>query len=149
MKFELSQQLRTQADLETIILVLADQVRKVSTTMDVTDEGVIKATRIEPTIASLLRFDRTVIGVETNEDRVLLIAYGTCRPTLLFWVILIICIPTFVAWLIPIGIYVYQKGAVQSAIAATFKRVKDELEVMAPSRKDKPRHHGHTLQYEG
>ena len=132
MKFELSQQLRIQADLETIILVLADQVRKVSTTVDVTDEGVITATRIEPTIASLLRFDRTVIGVETNEDRVLLIAYGSCRPTALFWVILIMCIPTFVAWLLPIGIYVYQKGALQSAVAAVFKRVKDELEVTAP-----------------
>jgi hypothetical protein len=132
MNFELSQQLRTQADLETIILVLAEQVKKVSTTMDVTNEGVIIATRIEPTIASLLRFDRTVIVVETNEDRVLLIAEVSCRPTALFWVILIVCIPTFVAWLVPIGIYMAQKGAVQSAVAAVFKRVKDELEVMAP-----------------
>ena len=132
MKCELSQQLRTQADLESIILVLAEQVKKVSTTMDVSDEGVITATRIEPTIASLLRYDRTVIGVETNDDRVLLIAEVSCRPTALFWVILIMCIPTFVAWLLPIGIYMYQKNALQSAVAAVFKRVKDELEVMAP-----------------
>jgi len=140
MKFELSQQLRTQADLETIILILAEQVKKVSTAMDVTDEGVITATKIEPTIASLLRFDRTTINVETNEERVLLIADGNCRPTALFWVILIMCIPTFVAWLLPIGIYMYQKGALQSAIAAVFKRVKDELEVMAP-----PARIGHRL----
>jgi hypothetical protein len=132
MKFELSQQLRTQADLETIILVLAEQLKKVSTTVDLTDEGIITATRIEHTIASLLRFDRTVISVETNEDRVLLIADVSYRPTALFWVILILCIPTFVAWLVPIGIYMTQKGTLQSAIASVFKRVKDELEVMAP-----------------
>ena len=133
MKFELTQQLRTQADLETIILVLAEQVKSVSAAIDVTDEGVITATRIQPSIASLLRFDRTIISVETNEDRVLLIANGSCRPTALFWVILILCIPTFVAWLLPIGIYMYQKGVLKSAVEAMFKRVKDELEVMAPT----------------
>jgi hypothetical protein len=132
MKFGLSQQLRTEADLETIILVLAEQVKKVSTTVDLTDEGVITATKIDPTIASLLRFDKTVLSVVANEDRVLLIADGSCRPSALFWVVLIMCIPTFVAWLVPIGIYLSQKGAVQSAIAAVFKRAKDELEVMAP-----------------
>lgn len=132
MKFELSQQLRTQADLETIILVLAEQLKKVSTTVDLTDEGTITATRIDPTIASIVRFDRTVVSIAENEGRVLLVADVRCRPSALFWAILIMCIPTFVAWLVPIGIYLSQKGSVRSAIEAVFKRVKDELEVMAP-----------------
>jgi hypothetical protein len=132
MRFELSQQMRTQADIETIILVLAEQLQKVATKVQLTDEGIILATRIEPTIASIVRFDRTVISVEGDEGRYLLVADVSYRPSALFWMILILCIPTFVAWLIPIAIYLFQKEAVRSAIEAVFKRVKDEFEVTDP-----------------
>jgi hypothetical protein len=132
MKFELSQQVRTQADIVTIILALAEQLQKVSVTVDLTNEGIITATKIEASFASIVRFDRTILSVEGKEGGVLLVAEVSYRPSALFWVILIMCIPTFVAWLVPIAIYLFQKETVRSAIEAVFKRVHDEFEMIDP-----------------
>ena len=59
------------------------------------------------------------------------------RPSSAFWVILIMCIPTFVAWLVPIILYNWQKEIVRLAIGDVFERVKNEFEVIeVPSRID-------------
>jgi hypothetical protein len=45
------------------------------------------------------------------------------------------CIPTFIAWLVPIFVYNWQKEVVRLAIGAVFERVKNEFEVIeSPSR---------------
>jgi hypothetical protein len=100
-----------------------------------TDEGNLTAKRIDPSFASIVRFDRTNFIVEPKEGGFLLVAEVSCRPSSTFWVILIMCIPTFVAWLVPIFVYNWQKEIVRLAIGAVFERVKNEFEVIeAPNR---------------
>jgi H+/Cl- antiporter ClcA len=73
--------------------------------------------------------------VEPKEGGYLFVAEVTYRPSSTFWVILIMCIPTFIAWLVPIFVYNWQKEIVRQAIGDLFERVKNEFEVIeAPSR---------------
>jgi uncharacterized membrane protein len=84
---------------------------------------------------SIVRFDQTTVIVEPKEGGFLFVAEVSYRPSFTFWVILIMCIPTLVAWLVPIFFYHWQKETVRLAIGAVFERVKNEFEVIeAPSR---------------
>jgi hypothetical protein len=95
-----------------------------------TDEGNLTAKRIDPSFASIVRFDQTNFIVEPKEGGFLLVADVSYRPSSTFWVILIMCIPTFVAWLVPIFFYNWQKGIVCLATGDVFERVKNEFEVI-------------------
>jgi H+/Cl- antiporter ClcA len=135
MKFEVSEQVRTETDIATIIYALFEQLDKVSAKVRLTDEGNLTAKRIDPSLVSIVRFDQTNFIVEPKEGGFLLVAEVSYRPSSTFWVILIMCIPTFVAWLVPIFFYNWQKEIVRSAIGDVFERVKHEFEVIdAPSR---------------
>jgi hypothetical protein len=135
MKFEVSEQVRTQTDIATIIYALFEQLDKVSARVRLTDEGDLTAKRIDPSLASIVRFDQTNFLVEPKEGGFLFVAEVNYRPSSTFWVILIMCIPTFIAWLVPIFVYNWQKEIVRQAIGDLFERVKNEFEVIeAPSR---------------
>lgn len=135
MKFVVSDQVRTQADIATIIYALFEQLDKVSAKVQLTNKGELSAKRIDPTLASIVRLDQTTFIVEPKEGGFLVVAEVSYRPSSTFWVILIMCIPTFVAWLVPIFLYNWQKEIVRLAIGDVFERVKNEFEVIeAPSR---------------
>ena len=135
MKFEVSDQVRTNADIATIVYALFEQVDKVSARVRLTDEGNLTAKGIEPSFAAIVRFDQTNFIVEPKEGGFLFVAEVSYRPSSTFWVILIMCIPTFIAWLVPIFLYNWQKDVVRLAIGDVFERVKNEFEVIeAPSR---------------
>jgi len=135
MRFEVSEQVRTQTDIAAIIYALFEQLDKVSAKVRLTNEGILTAKRIDPSLASIVRFDRTNFIVEPKEGGFLLIAEVSYRPSSTFWVILIMCIPTFIAWLVPIFVYNWQKEVVRLAIGDVFERVKNEFEVIeAPDR---------------
>jgi hypothetical protein len=135
MKFVVSEQVRTRTDIETIICALFEQLAMVSAKVRLTDEGNLTAKRISPSFASIVRFDQTNFIVESKEGGFLFIAEVSYRPSSTFWVILIMCIPTFIAWLVPIFLYNWQKEVVRLAIADVFEQVKNEFEVIeAPSR---------------
>jgi hypothetical protein len=135
MRFEVSEPIRTQTDIVTISCVLFEQLAKVSARVRLTDDGSLIAKRIEPSFASIVRFDQTNFIVEPKEGGFLLVAEVSYRPSSTFWAILVMCIPTFVAWLVPIVFYNWQKEIVRLAIGDVFERVKNEFEVIeAPSR---------------
>ena len=109
MRFEVSEQIRTRADIATIIYALFEQLAKVSAKVRLTVEGYLTAKRIEPSFASIVRFDQTNFIVEPKEGGFLFVAEVSYRPSAAFWAILIMCIPSFVAWLVPIYFYDGQK----------------------------------------
>src|ERR1035441_751870 len=133
MRFEVSERVRTRADMATIICALFEQLAKVSARVRLTDEGNLTAKRIDPSFASIVRFDQTNFIVEPKEGGFLLVAEVSYRPSSTFWVILFMCIPTFVAWLVPIFLYNWQKEIVRLAIGDVFERVKNEFEVIEAS----------------
>jgi hypothetical protein len=124
-----------EGDLLMGIYALFEQLAKVSARVRLTDEGNLTAKRIDPSFASIVRFDQTTFIVEPKEGGFLFVAEVNYRPSSTFWVILIMCLPTFVAWLVPIILYNWQKEIVRLAIGDVFERVKNEFEVIeAPSR---------------
>jgi hypothetical protein len=129
MKFEVSEQVRTDEDATPIICALAEQLRKVSQEVHLSDDG-ITATRIEFSFTSFIRFDSTVVRVQPKRGGFLCVAEVNYRPAFVFWWILILCIPTLVVWLVPITFYLMQKETVRSAIKAVFERVRNEFEVL-------------------
>ena len=132
MRFEVSEQIRTNENWATIVYALWNQMRKVSAKVQVTDEGVITATRIEASFISIVRFDRTVMIVQPKEGGFFCVAEVSYIPSSAFWMILILCIPTFVAWLVPVVFYLIQKDTVRFAVQAVFERIKNEFEVIEP-----------------
>jgi len=130
MRFEVSEQIRTNEDAAPIISALAEQLRKVSGVVHLTDEGIITATRIEFSFTSFIRFDSTVVSVQPKKGGFLCVAEVNYRPAFVFWWILILCIPTLVAWLVPITFYLMQKETVRSAVQAVLERVRNEFEVI-------------------
>ena len=90
MRFEVSEQVRTRTDIATIICALFEQLAKVSARVRLTEEGNLTAKRIDPSLASIVRFDQTNFIVEPKEGGFLFVAEVSYRPSSTFWVILIV-----------------------------------------------------------
>jgi hypothetical protein len=74
------------------------------------------------------RSSSAVCSVRGNGSKGILTADVDYRPSLAFWIFLILGLFTMLGWLIPIAFYLIQKSAVRSAIEAVFRRVKAECE---------------------
>jgi hypothetical protein len=62
------------------------------------------------------------------EDGWLAVASVHYRPSVAFWIILILLLPTWIMWLLPIAFYLLQKKTVQSSIQDVFLRLKNEFQ---------------------
>ena len=126
MKFEVSERVRTTAAKKDVLAGLEQQFKKVSA--NVGREGsslVVKS--IEASFGSINRSDTTTVEVRDVEDGFLLIAYVHYRPSVAFWIILIISLFSWVFWIIPIVFYLIQKKTVQTGIQEVFTRIRNEF----------------------
>jgi hypothetical protein len=128
MRFEISEQIRTRRDQVAIVNALETQLRKVSRKV-VRAGDVITASAIEASFGSINRSDRAVLRVEPKGAGCLCVAEVTYRPSVAFWILLVLLLFTYVLWLLPIVFYLTQKKAVRSAVADIFTRVKNEFEM--------------------
>ena len=130
MNFEVSERIITTAAKEEILKVLESQFKKVS--LDVKRYGdSIFVKSIEATFGSINRSDKTDIELKSVERGFLAIACVHYRPSVAFWIILIITLFTWVFWLVPIIFYLIQKKTVRNSIQDVFTRVKNEF--MSPN----------------
>lgn len=127
MRFEISERIRTSRSQEELLTVLEDQFKKVS-------EGVqragqtIEAKSIEASFGSINRSDTTTISLRKADDGWLVVAEVHYRPSVAFWIILIITLFTWVFWLLPIAFYLLQKNTVRTAITECLQRVRNEFD---------------------
>lgn len=127
MKFEISQTFRTNRSKQEVVSFLEGQLRRVSGR--VTRSGdTVTAKSIEASFGSINRADSSVFSVREKEAGYICIADVNYRPSVVFWILFIALLFTWVLWLIPIVFYLVQKKTVRSAIADVFARVKDEFE---------------------
>jgi hypothetical protein len=82
---------------------------------------------IEASFGSVNRSDTTTVEMRDVDDGFLLVAYVHYRPSVAFWIILIISLFTWVFWIIPIVFYLIQKKTVQTGIQEVFTRIKNEF----------------------
>lgn len=126
MKFEVSERITTGADKEEILRGLEEQFKKVSQSVTRNGDSLV-AESIEASFGSINRSDTTTIEARDTDDGFLVLANVHYRPSVAFWIILILTLFTYVFWLIPIGFYLIQKKTVQSGIQEVFTRVKNEF----------------------
>lgn len=127
MKFEISERVVTKRSQEEVLSLLEDQFRKVSDGINRSGQ-IIEAKSIEASFGSINRKDVTYISAKKTTDGWLLVADVSYKPSVAFWIILILMLFTWVFWLIPIAFYLLQKDTVKNAITVCFQRVKNEFD---------------------
>lgn len=131
MKFEVSERIRTSKSQEELLAALETQFRKVAESTQ--RSGLtIEAKLIEASFGSINRKDTTFISMAKADDGWLVVAEVDYRPSIAFWIILIVTLFTWVFWLIPIAFYLLQKNSVKTSITECLQRVKNEFNQAAP-----------------
>jgi hypothetical protein len=126
MKFEVSESING-CDSEFVLSLLETQLRKVSGQV-ARDGRSVTAQQIEASFGSINRQSAAICSARGNGSRGILTAEVEYKPSLAFWIFLILGLFTLVGWLIPLAFYTIQKSTVRSAIEAVFRRVKTECE---------------------
>ena len=127
MKFEASERIRTARSQDELLTVLETQFRKVSEEVKRVGQT-IEAKSIEASFGSINRNDTTTVSLKKVDDGWLVVADVHYRPSVAFWIILIVTLFTWVFWLVPIVFYLIQKGTVRTAITECLQRVKNEFD---------------------
>ena len=112
MKFEVSERFKTSKSEEQALELLEEQFKKVSKKVSRKGNEIIVES-IEATFGSINRKDITVVKLSKKESGYLCVADVTYNPSVAFWVLCILLLFTWVAWLIPIGMYLYHKKIVR------------------------------------
>ena len=137
MRFEISEKIRTDKPRAQIFAALQEQFAKVSKNVTI-DDGRIKVAYIEASFGSINRKDESVVAIKPLDDGYLLIADVVYKPSVAFWIILILTLFSGVAWLLPLGFYFWQKRVVTQAIKNCFERIKNEFEQSGPIIRSSP-----------
>ena len=103
------------------------QFRKISEGV-VRSGQVLEVRSIEASFGSINRKDITSVSLKKSHDGWLVVADVTYKPSIAFWIILLITVFTWVFWLVPIAFYLLQKESVKTAITASFQRIKNEFD---------------------
>lgn len=127
MKFQNSQKIRTNLPASKVLDLIEEQFQKVSESIERTRNEVVSKS-IEASFGSINRSDETVISLKKKASGFTLVSETDYKPSLAFWILLIITLFTWVGWLIPIAFYLVQKTTVKNAIDDVFRRIVDELE---------------------
>lgn len=125
MKYEVSERITTGWSDEKVMDCLVQQFEKISEKIEQRSDSFI-ARDIEATFGSINRTDTTEVTTRRTGDGVLVIADVHYRPSIWFWLFLILLLFSYIGWLIPIAFYLYQKGTVQKAIENALTRVRNE-----------------------
>lgn len=130
MRFEVSERIRTSRSQEELLNALEKQFKKVAESAQRTGQT-IEAKSIEASFGSINREDTTVVSMTKVDDGWLVVADVNYRPSIAFWVILIIGLFTWVLWLLPVAVYMIQKNSVRTAITECLQRLKNEFDQAA------------------
>ena len=132
MKFEVSERIRSTASSEKIISAATAHFKKVSESVSRSGQSIIIES-IEASFGSINRSDTTTITLQKTQGGHILLADVYYRPSVAFWIILVLTLFTWVFWLIPIVFYLTNKNVVRTAIEQCFKRIRDEFEQQSAS----------------
>ena len=127
MKFEVSERIRTLKSQDELLIALETQFKKVAESIQRSGQT-IEAKSIEASFGSINRKDTTIVSMTKVDDGWLVVADVHYRPSVAFWIILIITLFTWVFWLVPIALYLLQKNTVSTAITECLQRVKNEFD---------------------
>ena len=143
MKFEVSERIQTSASKEEILRGLEEQFKKVSDSVQRSGET-LTVKSIEASFGSINRSDTTTVELRDTDDGYLLLANVHYRPSVAFWILLVILIFTYILWLLPIVFYLTQKKTVQTGVQEVFTRIKNEFMSSGVPQAKKQKSSGHS-----
>ena len=124
--FEVSRRIKTNVPLFEIVEMLDDRLSRIAASV-VRGEGDFVVKGVNLTFGSINRSDTTTIIVSKKVDGYLCVAQVRFRPSFLFWVFLILGLPTAFGPLISVLIYFHQKSLVRQSFESLFSRIDDEF----------------------
>ncbi len=126
MQFELSERIDTSAERRDVMNLALEQFRKIADSVNIESDRIVTK-GVETTFGSINRADCTVVDCKKLPSGWLLTAEVAYRPSVAFWIILIVMLFTYIGWLIPIAFYLTQRNTVKSGVAAALSRVGNEM----------------------
>jgi hypothetical protein len=132
MRFQVTERIATNASITDVGTSMQANFQRIASSAKPVD-SVLRVTSIQASFGSINRTDVTDIEIRPAENGYLLVADVKYRPSVAFWVILILTLFTWVFWLIPIIFYLLQKETVKRGVEEGFRNVKNELQSSPPT----------------
>lgn len=126
MKFQVTDRIQTNASATQLLDALENQFKRKSESQSRIGDA-IRVNSIEASFGSINRSDKTDITVRPADGGYLMVADVKYRPSVWFWVILIVTLFTYVLWLVPIVFYLIQKKTVKEGIEDCFRNTINEF----------------------
>lgn len=127
LKFQVNERIFTTVTSSQLLDVLELQFEQRSESIQRKDNNLLVASSIEASFGSINRSDITEISIRPTSNGFLVIADVKYRPSLWFWVMLLLFFFTYVLWLIPIAFFLIQKKTVKEAVEDCFRNAKNEV----------------------
>jgi hypothetical protein len=127
MNFEISEIVKTDKNKMELVAVLESQFKNVSKSVQRTGD-LLLVEYIGNTFGAINRMDASLIKLKENNGGYLLIAEVEYKPSLWFWVFVVLGLFSYVGWIIPIIIYFWHQSIVRKNIQNIFLRVKNEFD---------------------
>lgn len=132
MKFTTTQKLKTGASETAVLSAIMEIFKPISESVE-QGNHFVEARQIQATFGSINRKDVTRLTLKRKQDGWTVTADTDFKPSLWFWILLILTILTVWGVLISIGIYWWQKTIVKGAVENALKQLADDVEDSAGS----------------
>jgi hypothetical protein len=132
MKFTTTQKLKTAASETAVLSAIGEIFEPISESVE-QGSHFVEARQIQATFGSINRKDVTRLTLKRKQDGWTVTADTDFKPSLWFWILLILTILTVWGVLISIGIYWWQKTIVKGAVENALKQLADDVEDSAGS----------------
>ena len=90
-------------------------------------ENTLHVSSINGTFGAINNTNHAVVEIKEDEGGKLVVAHVTYKPSIWFWILLIILLFTTFGWLIPIAFYLYHKKSVRNSLVESFDNVHNEF----------------------
>jgi hypothetical protein len=92
-----------------------------------THKSFIEVHRVEATLGSIIRRDKTAVWLQRRDNGWLIFAHVHYRPSVYFWTFVLAGLFSLFFWIVPVWIYYAQKKSVKLAVESCLKKVKSQL----------------------
>jgi hypothetical protein len=127
MKFTTTQKLKTGASEDAVFSAIREVFKPISESVE-QGNHFVEARQIQATFGSINRKDVTRLTLKRKQDGWTVTADTDFKPSVWFWILLILTILTVWGVLISVGIYWWQKTIVKGAVENALKQLSDDLE---------------------
>ena len=128
MKFQVNERVTTDLPYHELTEIISDQFKMIASSVK-QDNRIIVVKGVEETFGSVHRADRSEVEVRSKKGSKsrLIVVTTNYRPSVMFWIITLILLPTVILWILPVVFYLNQKKTVQESITNCLRNIKQSV----------------------